>query len=138
MGALEEFFEEDQQDTQSNNTIAHRQLFYWRRNTPQASKCLLKIHPLRANKAVVIADDLPDSFFTVCDDFPYLLETVSAYFGLNKAQTAWFEPCWEGKGYYYQLFQTIGKTNWRVINEADLQSLLNNERIEEVNGSRKI
>jgi len=94
MGDLEEFFRRDQKihGELLGGKDAHllvRRVFYWRLETPKASKALLDLRYF-GKKTVVVAFSQP-GHFTFSEDFLYAFNLLCGNFDLHPNKTACFE-----------------------------------------------
>lgn len=101
MGALEDFFKEDQEQhrledafllAKSNHELtAFRQVFHWRLNTRKASKALICLRHFSSGNVVITVSSLPDSYFKFSQDFAYAFSVICGNFDLQPQKTACFE-----------------------------------------------
>lgn len=121
MGALEDFFREDQKRHQGEPV---RVLFHWRLGTREASKALLTLRHFDVG-CVVSAFSLYPSKYTFSGDFKYASQKVCADYSLKPASTAFFEEYISSLGIRYIEFRsTEGIISREILAQKDFHLLL--------------
>ncbi|MEQ9486165.1 hypothetical protein [Coleofasciculus sp. F4-SAH-05] len=107
-----------------------RQIFYWRMNTPKASRALITLRHFNCG-TIVSVRSLPTSHHTFSEDFKYAFAQLCGDYDLQPTSTACYEEFFDKDKLnlyhkkYIELRLTDGLVSREILMERDFYHLIN-------------